>query len=585
MFGNASPHLFSFLFIPTPPTSRINNMQQQLDAMNLPEIRTSIGPHLTLASLYSCVLVSKEWRASFTPFLWRTFYFGPYKGDISLDLPSQTSIQKYAYYIQHLIVRSLTPYTFQLVIFKNTPLTQLKGLYLCEAVGENKCTTGLGWLFVQNPGLTIVDYDGGHSKLTYGGGGDGSSGNSDIYHHSGSHGGFPSRQGQRLLGDFEVLLSRCPELTDLTTRFVDYDKKYRELLRRLCESRLRRMSFYINKFTSAFDEDLDDDTIRMPHLQELSIRCTGGARGGNSGGVSPGLETILGCPKLRVLRWFAASADPTIARFRKILEACPLLEAIELQHMVVPDNVIAEVLETMQALATEVIVPERKEPFSSGGGGSNTLGFKVKAFEALERRHFSTLVVLNIGTQSKEVTSLMILRVLSTCTRLKEITACQLMAKDIRDGPGVWACRRLEVFRVKIRGFRDPLMDRIRAAVFRRFATLPQLRVMHIGGVDRKEEGVVLRLECGLGQLVGLEDLESVSVFPGCAQKMRKEDVEWVRAHWQRLKVLEGDLHPMEEVSEAIREVLTSRGDKRREAAAEKRFEQFAFYTANHRFY
>jgi hypothetical protein len=554
-------------------------MQQQRDAMDLPEIRASIGPHLNLASLYSCVLVSKDWHASFTPFFWRTFYFGPHKGDLTLNPPSQTTIRKYAFYIQHLIVRRLTLSTFQLAIFKDTPLTQLKGLYLCEAMGDSRCITGLGWLFLQNPGLRTVDYDGGHSKI-------GGGGNSDLHYYSDGHDGFSSRRGQRRENkwqekDFEVLLSRCPELTDLTTRFVEYDKTYGELLRRLCESRLRRMSFYISKFKY----DLDDvNAIRMPHLQELSIRNIGSDRGGGAGSTYPGLETILGCPELKALRWFAANANPTMARFRQILEACPRLEAIELQHMVVPDDVVAGVLEAMQALATEVIVPERKEPFSNGGNWPSALGFKVKAFEALERRHFATLVVLDMGKQSKEVTSPMILRILSTCTRLREITACQLMAKDIRDGPGAWACRRLEVFRVKIRGFRDPLMDRIRMAVFRRFATLPLLRVMHIGGVDQKEEGVVLRLECGLGQLAGLEDLESVSVFPGCAQKMKRDDVEWVRAHWRRLKVLEGNLHPMEEVSEAIREVLTARGNKRKEAAAEKKFEQFAFYSAHHRF-
>lgn len=555
-------------------------MQQQRDALDLPEIRSSIGPHLTLASLHACVLVSHDWRATFTPFLWKTFYFGPHWGDISLDPPSQTTIQLYAHHIQTLIVRSLTAVTFQLHIFRNTPLTQLRELYLCEAVGEARCTTGLGWLFLQNPGLRVVDYDGGHS--TIGGGG------YNYYSDDDISGGQEQEQGQgqEREEDLRVLLSKCPALTDLTTRFVEYDKGHRELLRKLCETRLKRLSFRVCRFRH--DVDMSD-TIRMPHLQELSIRNIGG---NVSGGRSvPGLETILECPNLRVLRWLTASANPTVASFRRIFEACPRLEAIELQQMVLADDVIASMLETMQASATEVIVPERREPFSSGGGGgggswSNTMGFKTKAFAALERRHFATLVVLDMGTRSKEVTSPMILRVLSTCSRLREITACQLSAKEIRDGPGVWACRGLEVFRVKIRGFRDPLIDRIRAAVFRRFATLPRLRVLHIGGQDRKEESVILRLDCGMGQLAGLERLESVSVFPGGPQKMRREDVEWIREHWTELRALEGDLHPMGEVSEAIREALTApRDSERRRKLAERTFEKFAFHTVNHRYY
>ena len=377
-----------------------------------------------------------------------------------------------------------------------------------------------------------------------------------------------------------MLLSRCPALTDLTTRSVEYDKEHRELLRKLCETRLKRISFYVNRFR--YDVDMSN-TIRMPHLQELSIRNIGGNVSGGSS--VPGLETILECPNLRVLRWLTASADPTVVTFRQIFEACPRLEAIELRQMVLADDVIASMLETMQASATEVIVPERKEPFWSGGNWSNALGFKTRAFAVLERRHFATLVVLDMGTRSKEVTSPMILRVLNACSRLREITACQVLAKEIRDGPGVWACRGLEVFRVKIRGFRDPLIDRIRAAVFRRFATLPRLRVLHTGGQDRKEESVVLRLDCGMGQLAGLERLESVSVFSTGPQKMRREDVEWIKEHWTGLRVLEGDLHPIGEVSEAIREALTAPrdgGHRRREA--ERTFEKFAFHTVNHRY-
>lgn len=548
-------------------------MRQKRDAMDLPEIRASIGPHLTLASLQACVLVSHGWRATFTLFLWKTFYFGPHKGDTSLDPPSQTTIQLYAHHIRTLVVRSLTATTFQLHIFRNTPLTQLRELYLCEAMGEARCTTGLGWLFLQNPGLRVVDYDGGHSKIGGGGGG-----GDNFYYNNDT---LEGRGRGREVEDLRVLLS-CPALTDLTTRFVEYDKEHRELLRNLCETRLKRLSLSV----SSFRHDIDmSNTIRMPHLQELSIRDIGGPGFGGSSVL--GLETILECPNLKVLRWLTARAAPTVATFRRIFEACPRLEAIELQLMALADDVIASVLETMQLSATEVIVPERKEPFSSGGGGnwSNAVGFKTRAFAALERRHFATLVVLDMGMRSKEVTSPMILRVLSSCPRLKEITACQVLAKDIRDGPGVWPCRGLEVFRVKIRGFRDPLIDRIRVAVFRRFATLPRLRVLHIGGQDPKEEGVVLRLDCGMGQLAGLERLESVSVSLGGPQKMRREDVEWIRVHWAGLRVLEGDLHPTKEVSEAIREFLTAPRDSRRRREAERTFERFAFNIVNHRYY
>ncbi|KAK3841441.1 MAG: hypothetical protein J3R72DRAFT_445489 [Linnemannia gamsii] len=505
---------------------------QQRDPLDLPEIRALLGPFLTLDSLYSCVLVNWEWHDTFTPFLWTTFYFGRETHNTTLQPPSEASIQQYAHFIQRMVVRSLSP-TFQLDMFKDTPLTQLKELRLCEAIGRSKSNGSLAWIFQQNPGLRVVDYDGGYS----------------------------STSSDSSCTDFEVLLN-SPALTDLTTQYVNYQQKHLEPFRQLCATRLKRASFYMDTFSM----EAQWLEIPMPHLQELCIR--------NIGPMS-GLQTILQCPNLRTLRWVASNTQ-SASSFQQIMEVCPRLKAIDLQSMALTDESIARVLDGLRESATEVIIPGRKDPF--GRSGAMGFGFKTKAFAALSRRHFGTLVVLDMGPNSLEVTSAMILQVLTSCPNLREITACQLYAKGIRDGPGVWACRKLEVFKVMIRGFRDPLIDQIRIAVFRRFATLPRLRVLHMGGQDPSEEGVALRLECGLAQLAGLAQLESVSVYPG-PQKMRREDVEWIRAHWKGLRVLNGCLHSVQAVTDVIREVLTSRGK-----ATDEGFERLAFHTANHRY-
>ncbi|KAF9121215.1 hypothetical protein BGW39_010762 [Mortierella sp. 14UC] len=507
------------------------DMQQQ-DPLDLPEIRASLGPFLALDSLYSCVLVNKDWRDTFTPLLWSTFYFDPEKYNNTLQPPLEANIQQYACYIQNLVVCSLTP-TFQLDIFKEAPLTQLKEFRLCREIGESKIRGSLAWIFEQNPGLRLVEFDGRHNSSP-----------------------------DCACSDFGVLLD-SPALTDLTTRVVDYQWRHLEPFRQLCMTRLRRLSFYLCDFPI----DSEWLEIPMPHLQELSIK---------SMRPMPGLQTILKCPNLKTLRW-AAPNEPSASSLRLIMDACPLLQAVEFQYTVLVDESIARLLDGLKESATEVIISGRMVPFV-GGSGVGGFGFKTKAFEALSRRHFGTLTVLDIGPKSVEVTSAMVLQVLTSCSHLREITACQLMAKEIRDGPGVWACRGLEVFRIMIRGFRDPLIDRIRAAVFRRFAPLTQLRVLHMGGQDRKEPGVSLTLGSGLAQLASLTQLESVSVYPWM-QSMRREDVDWIRTRWKRLRVLEGYLHPSPAVTDVIREVLTSRGK-----ATDEGFERLAFHTAGHRY-
>ncbi|KAF9902899.1 hypothetical protein EC991_004371 [Linnemannia zychae] len=505
---------------------------QQWNPLDLPEIRASLGPLLTLDSLYSCVLVNKDWCDTFTPFLWSTFYFGPEDVSNNLQPPLVATIQQYAHHIQKLVVRDLTP-AFELDIFKNTPLTQLKELLFCREIGKGKITGSLAWIFKQNPRLRVVEYVGGQNSST----------DTDSL-------------------DFNVLLD-SPELTDLTTRFVDYQWKHFNPFRQLCVTRLRRLSLYMCDY-SINNEWLE---IPMPHLEELSILSIHHI---------PGLQTILNCPNLKVMRW-AGTKSLSASGLQLIMDACPRLQAIDIRPAALADRLIARLLDGLKVSATEVSLPERKEPFL-GGSGADGAGFKTKAFEALSRRHFGTLTVLNIGPKSEEVKSAMILQVLTSCPHLREITACQLMAKDIRDGPGMWACRGLEIFRVRIRGFRDPLIDRIRVAVFRRFAPLTQLRVLHMGGLDQKEPGVSLTLGSGLTQLAGLSQLEDVSVSPSM-QSMRREDVDWIRAHWRQLRFLSGHLHSSQAVGDEIRKVLTSRGK-----ATNEGFERLAFHTADHRY-
>ncbi|KAF9121216.1 hypothetical protein BGW39_010763 [Mortierella sp. 14UC] len=315
-----------------------------------------------------------------------------------------------------------------------------------------------------------------------------------------------------------------------------------------------------------FSINADWNDIPMPHLQELSITTT------EIGGTSPGAGLIVQCPNLRILRWSApASLEPGC--FKEIVKACPRLEVIELQRMALPDDVIAMILDSMKASVTEVIITG-EEHVASG----TDLGFSIEAFRSLERRHFSTLVVLDVGPENFRVDSASLLQVLYSCPNLRQLRACRIWAEDINDGHqqqqqqqqrrrGNWACRGLEVFEVKISVSLGPLVSSIHEAVFCQFAALPRLRVLHIGGRARyklkrhqlciKEGGgLSLRLEHGMGHVAGLARLESVSVGR-FAQELRREDVNWMKRYWVGLRALQGELHPRREVSEAIRKALT----------------------------
>ncbi|KAK3841442.1 MAG: hypothetical protein J3R72DRAFT_156227 [Linnemannia gamsii] len=526
-------------------------MRQQ-DALNLPEIRHLIGHHLTRDSLCACVRVNKDWHASFTPFLWSTFYFGHEKYTYPpLQPPSSAAIQQHAHLIKTFIISTLgTP--FHLDLFQHTPLTQLQALYFCD---YNRITCldpnpTVAWIFQQNPKLRVVDYDGRHSKPY-----------------------FNSLSSPRQLGrDLRFLLSSCPALTDLTIRCVEFGEDHLEPFRQLCAARLQRVSFHDTLFS--IDIDWNTAAISMPHLQELCMTTTETAT------AFPGVCFILQCPNLRTLRW-STPVKPDLACLKSIAEACPRLQAIELQHMVLKDDVIATFLDSIKCTATEVII--RGIKFVSV---ENVLSFGLRAFNSLQRRHFSTLVVFDVGARGSLVESGSLLQMLYSCPNLRELTASRIWAEDIYDGQqqqqqGNWACRGLEVFKVKISISFSPLASSIHDAVFSQFAILPNLRVLHIGGGIRytyqciEEEraqrpthylrsikeggGLSLRLEYGLGHLSGLTKLESVSVG-GFAQELKREEVDWMKHWWTELKELEGELHPRMNVSEAIRWGLTNLG-------------------------
>lgn len=195
------------------------------------------------------------------------------------------------------------------------------------------------------------------------------------------------------------------------------------------------------------------------------------------------------------------------------------------------------------------------------------VGFGWKAFEALEQKHLTDqLVVLNIGPMSEFVGSGMILKVLHSCTGLKEIRACQMLGREICEraqAEGKWICRGLEVFNMEV-VFKlpDNQLVQTQEGVFRQLSGLTRLRILNVGprstnpseqqryslfstGPEAEakveaEVSLLFQLEYGLAQLAGLVRLETLVVGGGVSQRLSKEDVEWMRRWWIGLQFAVG---------------------------------------------
>lgn len=94
-------------------------------------------------------------------------------------------------------------------------------------------------------------------------------------------------------------------------------------------------------------------------------------------------------------------------------------------------------------------------------------------------------MVFSIGPTSGFVGSGMILRVLHSCTGLREIGACRVLGREICEraqAQGRWACRGLEVFNVKVVfELPDKQLVQTKEGVFRHLSGLTRLRVLNVG--------------------------------------------------------------------------------------------------------
>ncbi|KAF9357334.1 hypothetical protein BGX34_009417 [Mortierella sp. NVP85] len=203
----------------------------------------------------------------------------------------------------------------------------------------------------------------------------------------------------------------------------------------------------------------------------------------------------------------------------------------------------------------------------SGLGSLNDLGLfnctlRTQASNALST-HFSTLVKVDlIGSYTSGSTTL---DILCSCPKLEILLALEVFARDIpKRGP--WVCQQLRVLRIWFR-FGESERD-LQEQVFERLSTLIHLERLTleypITGRGDIYAGLEFRLDCGLGRLASLQQLNCL-----CFGRLRSHshypqvdigEVAWMVEHWKKLKCISGPLNSHNEVRNAIVSVFESHG-------------------------
>ncbi|KAF8924733.1 hypothetical protein BGZ58_001507 [Dissophora ornata] len=267
----------------------------------------------------------------------------------------------------------------------------------------------------------------------------------------------------------------------------------------------------------------DLSRFKFPRMRELKVDIMGLD-------IEDQLEFMTRCPMLEGLSWESPILEtwPFRKRLAKLAGsgAWPNLQSLDLRGRMA-DGDAALILHGMQK-ATKIVL--------------SSSAFGPQAFEAL-RRHFSTLRVLNLSL-CHNVTSLMILQVLTSCPGLEELQGVGVLAKDIAEG-ATWVCHSLRtlVMDIQFKEHEQGLQPR----VFERLSSLTRLQIFSLGHGMAPEQttyqnGLDFRLQSGLGALISLKGMRYIK-FTKTRQSLDQEDVQWMIDHWKALGIVVGYLN------------------------------------------
>ncbi|KAF9357338.1 hypothetical protein BGX34_009421 [Mortierella sp. NVP85] len=157
--------------------------------------------------------------------------------------------------------------------------------------------------------------------------------------------------------------------------------------------------------------------------------------------------------------------------------------------------------------------------------------------------HFSTLVRLDIYSAKFSVRSIPS-DLLCLCPRLEVLKANDVFAKNVAER-GPWICQQLRKLRICFR-FQVSEQD-LHQLVYERLSTLIRLECLIIEYpiADRSDciDGLVIRLDCGLGHLASLQQLTDFNIVRTYNNRFRqpeREDLVWMVEKWRKLRRIAG---------------------------------------------
>ncbi|KAI8598317.1 hypothetical protein EDD21DRAFT_382826, partial [Dissophora ornata] len=478
----------------------------------IPEILLQVGPYLSQATVYHCVLVCRTWNACLTPHLFQRVSLPKRQllnGNKRRSRPMISALQRNASHIRvlvcadnNVVLRQITPQCtgIETLVIGKITLEVLPILQLCKDT------------------LVQLEFTPAHHVQLYS-----------------SHSGSNERSLQpKDINEVLKAISNLSKLKHLVlTGLRVKDSAQLQLLFEYCQQlsslELRHTSVY-----GAAPSSLMFNEMRTLSLVECPMPIT------------DQLMLVMQCPFLDHLTWIRQWNTIPIESLGPLMEVGRReLKSLDISRGNRPDTDTAMLLESLPSLKTLIACETPFGPISLRAILDNNLKDQIQVLHLMD---------------CSAVTPMMVNQIMTSCPGLKSLSADRLLAIDVIDKDGLpWVCRDLEELRVVFVG---PLLlssYETQHAVYSKIATLRRLRLLNLGQNENRmwnsKSVLDLSLANGLGQLAPLRELEEFD-FCEMNHRLGMDEFKFMLRYWRNLRTLHGRLNADKDREEFIRSFL-----------------------------
>ncbi|KAF9364893.1 hypothetical protein BGX34_012201 [Mortierella sp. NVP85] len=175
--------------------------------------------------------------------------------------------------------------------------------------------------------------------------------------------------------------------------------------------------------------------------------------------------------------------------------------------------------------------------------------------------HYQSLVNVDLRDCLK-ISSCIVPDILCLCPKLEILQARHVYARNVAER-GLWACQQLRELNIQF--LMDPSEQDLQQLVFERLSTLVRLERLTLDYDrcgDYRHDVLHFCLDCGLGQLAGLQQLTYVWLYTpsysSWCSNLGTEDVVWIVNNWKKLKTTSPNYNGSAKVPEFIEIIYLS---------------------------